>query len=320
MNNKISFKFNLGSELIYKKNNGLFINPDKIYDTPDYVVKMFQNMTFANAKFLKKIYDLYSKENPEIESPSSLSVFSSVRIEHILENKSEFLINELEEGNVTIIRKNNTWETYLKKSVNLYNDFCKNMVSKSYLGFSYKHITLDYSLKNNLYNYLDYLMLDGKIYDNLEFEIIEDEPNPKIYSSIIEFEELTDAFNKENKVSPHYEYILLSYKFYLNNQIRNAIIELDLAIDIFIKKALLKKLKSNLPNSTNSYIENMLDKMSVGDSIKFFNLIEDNNEYDAFNHIHNLRNTIIHRKQKKVSENDIKVYRKSIKLLLSLKN
>ncbi|WP_367899202.1 hypothetical protein AB3N61_18560 [Leptospira sp. WS58.C1] len=306
--------------MIYKKNNGLFMNPDKIYETPDYVVQLFQNMTFVNAKFLKKVYDLYSKENPEIESPGSMSVFSSIRIEHKLEDTSEFETNKLDEGNVTIIRKNNPWETYLKKSVNIYNDFCKNMVSKSYLAFSYKHITLDYSLNNNLVNYFDYLMLEGKTYDNLEFEIIEDGPNPKIYSSIIEFEELAEAFNKENKVSPHYEYILLSYKFYINNQIRNAIIELDLAIDIFIKKALLKKLKTNLPNSTNSYIENMLDKMSVGDSIKFFNLTEGNSEYDAFNHIHNLRNTIIHRKQKKVSENDINEYRKSIKLLLSLKN
>ncbi len=100
--------------MIYKKNNGLFINPDIIFDTPDYVVKLFQNMTFVNAKFLKKVYDLYSKENPEIESPSSLSVFSSVRIEHILEDKSEFQINELEDGNVTIIRKSNSWKLISK--------------------------------------------------------------------------------------------------------------------------------------------------------------------------------------------------------------
>lgn len=168
---------------------------------------------------------------------------------------------------------------------------------------------------------------DGKELNNLRFS---SKDNPYFLDDLTDYVppiefidknvEIEKYFSYENLIKSNkdlfWEYIFSAQRHFYNNELRSAIIDLDIASSLIVSDAITKYLEI-----TNDQLAVLRKNLSLSDLIELCLVkIESSNDKLAFENIkelHNTRNTILHRYQRRIDDD---IFIKSIKTLLELKS
>ena len=178
-----------------------------------------------------------------------------------------------------------------------------------------------------LENQVKVLTVEGKHYGPPKFEILPEQTDSDFINLLSNVELPTGAIDQlklliaeVNPTKPRWNlqqhYMLLSQEHQRFSDLRLAIIDMDIAIDICIRRYLQCK------SGFEQMQFDMISKgTSTGDLLKAARLmsaVEDQSRIIAFEELHNLRNTILHRYQRAIGKDEQEILENARESLWSL--
>ena len=309
----------MSKEILLDKNIQKVEFPVELYRSKDYIVELTQRVYDRCDPFHQIYYNTIKKKSKlnSIPKLNSLAIFLSITITFVFENLDDLKCH-IDEDIINMESNSKPIMNYFFKSVEIFNSFCTNMIYESNAYFSLHKIIPDHEFSINLENYFSHIQYRDRIHKEIQIIEADSEKEKEWPEYYLAIDQLKKSFDPVNKSDIVFEYIGLSVNHYSTNNYRSAIIELDIAIDVFTKDYIKFKLFNLNKAGLVTFAESMLNELSVGDSIKFITILENKDEFKSFAHIHNARNQIIHRKKRNISKDDKVQYKKALSLLLKL--
>jgi hypothetical protein len=153
------------------------------------------------------------------------------------------------------------------------------------------------------------ISIGGRRYSAPEFAVVDENHESALTKDFLrlefssaQFAEFKSTLQRTNPGDPKWDlktqYILLAEEHFAFGDVRLAIIDMDIAVDICMRQYLAHK-----AGLSSAKFESLTAKLSTGDLLKAARLFGDHDHADDIRHfeqLHDVRNTILHKHQRTV--------------------